>query len=266
MQTWDAASCTRACRPPSTPTPVPERPPRPPGQGRLPPDRRHEPVAALGGLQLGRAPQPRWSPVARVCCDPDPEYGHSVEPHANGKLAWVAYWDSGFIALDLTNPANPVFKGRTSYPAVADGDGHSSNYDEGRKLLFAADEDFGKSCGGDREGLRIPARVRLLVASRAGADRRLQDAERVGEQGRQRRRLHDPQPAAVGHGPVRVLVHGRHPGAGREGPAQRAEVAYFVPPSVNNPIQPSQRGTLTNATQVWAWPSTRPASSCTRAT
>jgi len=24
-----------------------------------------------------------------------------------------------------------------------------------------------------------------------------------------------------------------------------------VPPSVNNPVQPSQRGTLTNATQVW---------------
>ena len=34
-------------------------------------------------------------------------------------------------------------------------------------------------------------------------------------------------------------------------PRNVREVAYFVPPSVNNPIQPSQRGTLTNATQVW---------------
>ena len=59
-------------------------------------------------------------------------------------------------------------------------------------------------------------------------------------------------PLLVRHRPLRVLVHGRHPRARHE--ATRATCArsrYFVPPSVNNPIQPSQRGTLTNATQVW---------------
>jgi hypothetical protein len=34
-------------------------------------------------------------------------------------------------------------------------------------------------------------------------------------------------------------------------PAAPREVAYFVPPSTKNPVQPSQRGVLTNATQVW---------------
>jgi hypothetical protein len=34
-------------------------------------------------------------------------------------------------------------------------------------------------------------------------------------------------------------------------PTDPTEVAWFVPPSAKNPIQPSQRGTLTNATQVW---------------
>jgi hypothetical protein len=34
-------------------------------------------------------------------------------------------------------------------------------------------------------------------------------------------------------------------------PRSPREVAYFVPPSANNPVQPSQRGVLTNATQVW---------------
>jgi hypothetical protein len=29
------------------------------------------------------------------------------------------------------------------------------------------------------------------------------------------------------------------------------EVAYFVPPSANNPVKPSQRGVLSNAPQVW---------------
>jgi hypothetical protein len=57
---------------------------------------------------------------------------------ADGKLAFVSYWYSGFIALDLTNPANPVFRGRTEYPANADGDAHSSNYDEARRLFRIA--------------------------------------------------------------------------------------------------------------------------------
>ena len=84
-------------------------------------------------------------------CDPDPVYGHSVEPSADGKLAFVAYWDSGFVALDVTNPANPVLKGHTVYGTDEDGDAHSSMYDDARRLLFSADEDFGKHCGPDIE-------------------------------------------------------------------------------------------------------------------
>jgi hypothetical protein len=59
----------------------------------------------------------------------------------------MSNWDSGFIRLDLTNPAQPVVVGRTVYPSDADGDGHSSQYDEGRELLITADEDFCKSSG-----------------------------------------------------------------------------------------------------------------------
>ena len=67
---------------------------------------------------------------------PDGNYGHGAEPSADGKLVFMSYWDSGFIELDLTNPATPVFKGRTVYPANADGDGHSSQLDEAGTLLF----------------------------------------------------------------------------------------------------------------------------------
>ncbi len=34
-------------------------------------------------------------------------------------------------------------------------------------------------------------------------------------------------------------------------PSAPREVAYFVPPATTNPVKPSQRGTLTNTTQVW---------------
>jgi len=80
-------------------------------------------------------------------CDADPNYGHGAEPSVDGKLVFLSYWDSGFIALDVSDPAMPVYKGRTVYPSNADGDAHSSSYDDARKLLFTADEDFCKSSG-----------------------------------------------------------------------------------------------------------------------
>src|SRR6266511_415822 len=52
-----------------------------------------------------------------------------------------------FRLLDLTDPAHPVYTGRAAYPANADGDAHSSQYDEDRQLLFSADEDFCKTSG-----------------------------------------------------------------------------------------------------------------------
>ena len=34
-------------------------------------------------------------------------------------------------------------------------------------------------------------------------------------------------------------------------PRAPKEVANFVPPATSNPVKPSQRGVLTNTTQVW---------------
>jgi hypothetical protein len=34
-------------------------------------------------------------------------------------------------------------------------------------------------------------------------------------------------------------------------PRAPREVAFFVPPAAKNPVKPSQRGVLTNTTQVW---------------
>jgi hypothetical protein len=191
-------------------------------------------------------------PAPGLGCDPDPEYGHSAEPRADGKVAWVSYWDSGFIALDLSDPANPVFKGRTIYPADADGDGHSSNFDEGRKLLFAADEDFGKSCGSgtekgfgylrvyDYSSLKAPVQIGRYETPNASGSKDVNAGDYT---------IHNPLISGTDlyvswyTDGIRVLD--------AKDPRNVREVGYFVPPSVNNPIQPSQRGVLTNATQVW---------------
>jgi hypothetical protein len=187
-----------------------------------------------------------------IGCDADAEYGHSVEPRADGKVAWIAYWDSGFIALDLTNPTQPVYKGRTSYPATADGDGHSSNYDEGRKLLFAADEDFCKTSGSgtekgfgylrvyDYSSLSSPVQIGVYKTPNASGSKDMQAGDYT---------IHNPLLSGTDlyvswyTDGIRVLD--------ARDPRKVTEVASFVPPAVNNPIQPSQRGVLTNTTQVW---------------
>ncbi len=185
-------------------------------------------------------------------CDPDSNYGHGAEPSEDGKLVFVSYWDSGFIALDVTNPAQPVFKGRTTYPTNADGDGHSASYDDARKLLFSADEDFCKTSGSgiekglgylrvyDYTNLAAPVQIgeyrtpnSLGSDSQAAGDYSIHNALLVGS---------DVYMSWYSDG-IRV-VDASNPRALRE-------VAYFVPPSANNPVKPSQRGVLSNAPQVW---------------
>jgi hypothetical protein len=191
-------------------------------------------------------------PVPGQGCDPDPIYGHSAEPSADGKLAFVSYWDSGFIALDVSDPARPVFKGRTAYPANADGDAHSSNYDEARKLLFSADEDFCKTSGSgiekgfgylrvwDYENLAAPRQIGTFKTPNSSGSKDLRAGDYT---------IHNP--LLVGTDLyVSWYTDGVRVVDARD-PARPREVAHFVPPAVNNPIQPSQRGVLTNTTQVW---------------
>jgi hypothetical protein len=198
----------------------------------------HDPVEGLPAPGLG--------------CDPDPIYGHSAEPSADGKLAFVSYWDSGFIALDLSDPAAPVFKGRTVYPSNADGDGHSSNFDEARGLLFAADEDFCKTSGsGTEKGfgyMRVYDYNNLAAPTQIG-EFRTPNSAGTKDVGAGDYTIHNP--LLVG---TDVYISWYSDGVrvvDASVPSLPREVAYFVPPSAKNPVQPSQRGTLTNATQVW---------------
>ena len=196
--------------------------------------------------------QDAGGPFAGYGCDPDANYGHSAEPSADGKLAFVSYWDSGFVALDLTNPANPVFKGRTVYEADEDGDAHSSQYDEARKLLFSADEDFCKTSGsGTEKGFGY---LRVYDYSKLGAPKQIGEYRTPNtlggsDQGAGDYTIHNN--FLVGTtlytswytDGVRVIDVAN--------PRAPKEVGFFVPPASVNPIKPSQRGVLTNTTQVW---------------
>jgi hypothetical protein len=192
------------------------------------------------------------APAAGQGCDPDPIFGHGAEPSEDGKLVFLSYWDSGFIALDVTNPASPVFKGRTVYPANADGDGHSSNYDDARRLLFTADEDFCKASGaGIEKGfgyLRIYDYSKLSSPKQIG-EFRTPNSLGTDDQAAGDFTIHNP--LLVG---TDVYISWYTDGVrvvDASNPRAPREVAFFVPPATKNPVKPSQRTVLTNTTQVW---------------
>jgi hypothetical protein len=67
---------------------------------------------------------------------------HSVRANKNGTLAYVSYWDAGFIILDISDPADPVFVGRAAYMPGEEGNAHSVDESPNGRFLAAADEDF----------------------------------------------------------------------------------------------------------------------------
>ena len=185
-------------------------------------------------------------------CDPDANYGHGAEPSADGRFVFLSYWDSGFVKLDLTNPESPVFKGRTVYPTNADGDAHSAQYDEGRKLLFTADEDFCKASGpGIEKGFGY---MRVYDYSRAAAPRQIGEYRTPNSLGTSDQAAGDfviHNNFLVGTDVYSSWYTDGVRVVDTRDPRHPVEVAYFVPPAGDNPVKPSQRGVLSNTTQVW---------------
>lgn len=178
-------------------------------------------------------------------------FGHGMNPSADGKTLFVSYWDAGFMALDVTNPAAPVFLGKTTYAPNEDGDAHSTSYDNARQLLFAADEDFCKTGPGIVPGWGY---LRVFDASKPSAMKQIGEYHTPNSYG-----LSDPgagdyvihNPLVVG---TDVYISWYTDGVrvvDTKNPRQPKEVAYFVPPAGQNPIKPAQRNVLTNTTQVW---------------
>jgi hypothetical protein len=58
------------------------------------------------------------------------------------KIAYVSYWDFGTVILDVSDPSQPEFLGRTEYGPGAEGSAHSAWTARGGRILIQTDEDF----------------------------------------------------------------------------------------------------------------------------
>ncbi len=195
--------------------------------------------------------QEAGGPFAAQGCDADGNYGHGAEPSEDGKSVFLSYWDSGFIELDLTNPASPRYVKRAAYGPEADGDAHSAQYDEGRQLLFSADEDFCKTSGsGTEKGFGY---MRVWDFSKAKpvqiGSYKTPNSLGTNDQGAGDFVIHNN--LLVGNTVYSSWYTDGVRVVDVSNPRSPREVAYFVPPATGNPVKPSQRGVLTNTTQVW---------------
>jgi hypothetical protein len=68
---------------------------------------------------------------------------HSVI--GRGQRAYLSYWDLGTVILDVSDPANPIYLGRTEFAPNEEGNAHSSWLGKRSKLLIQTDEDFDPS-------------------------------------------------------------------------------------------------------------------------
>ena len=83
--------------------------------------------------------------------------------------AVVSYWDLGFVTLDVTDPANPVFLGDSTYPdpdpisgLPYEGNAHAAVFGGEGDYIFGGDEDFSPaSFAITYDGANYPAGVAL---------------------------------------------------------------------------------------------------------
>jgi hypothetical protein len=193
-------------------------------------------------------------------CDPDPVYGHGAEPSADGRTVFVAYWDSGFVELDVSNPAAPRYVTDSDYEANEDGDAHSSMWDDARRLLFTADEDFCKTSGPEIEKSWGYGRVwtnwgtaaKPVQVSTYRTPNSMDVSSGAGDY-----TIHNPWLVGTDvyvswYSDGVQVFDASNPDPDPSTPEELLpRVAYFVPPATQNPVKPSQRFVLSQMPQVW---------------
>ncbi|MFK9119491.1 hypothetical protein ABEI56_03470 [Peribacillus castrilensis] len=69
-----------------------------------------------------------------------PAFNHSTMVDEKGKYAYVSMWDLGTVIFDISNPAKPIYKGRTTFASDQQGSAHSAALAKGGTVLIETRE------------------------------------------------------------------------------------------------------------------------------
>jgi hypothetical protein len=93
-----------------------------------------------------------WPGAQSPLANGDTVFNHDFQIKRIGTkwLALVSYWDAGWVILDVTNPASPVFVNDTDYPRpdpltgfdIPEGNGHQAWWSSNNQFFLGTDEDF----------------------------------------------------------------------------------------------------------------------------
>ncbi|SES26836.1 LVIVD repeat-containing protein [Salipaludibacillus aurantiacus] len=77
---------------------------------------------------------------------------HSVIADTTGKYAYLSAWDMGTVILDISNPEDPEYVGRTSFEKDVQGAAHSAALAKGENVLIETREVFNPTRHGYEQG------------------------------------------------------------------------------------------------------------------
>jgi len=93
-----------------------------------------------------------WPDARTPLANGDTVFNHDFQVKRIGDrwLALVSYWDAGWVILDVTNPANPVFLDDSDYPTpdpltgfdIPEGNAHQGWWSSNNQFIVGTDEDF----------------------------------------------------------------------------------------------------------------------------
>lgn len=93
-----------------------------------------------------------WPGAHAPLANGDTVFNHDFQIKKIGSqwLALVSYWDAGWVILDVTDPAAPVFVDDSDYPTpdsltgfdIPEGNGHQAWWSSNNQFILGTDEDF----------------------------------------------------------------------------------------------------------------------------
>lgn len=169
-------------------------------------------------------------------------FAHGAMSNRAGMLAIVSHWDIGNVFLDISDPKQPVYLGRTGFPPNSEGDAHSAELSEDERYLMTADEVIppNSNCQApDKQQEDTWGFLRAFDVTDLAHPVQIGQYKTPNSAGPSRVRKGDysiHNPVVEGHkvyaswysDGVRVLD--------TSNPAQPVEIGYLVPPPVKDPL------------------------------